>query len=127
MGTDFYSYNRVTLIGQAFIVSELDTKKTQYIRLGTKEIFLFGKRKSPSPTKFYHMIRTMGSLATYCSKYIVPGDIILVEGRLRNYPSAKDQTIWKSVVWADRVIMLCPLESLKDDLKEKFKSAINKK
>jgi len=127
MGVDFYSYNRVVLAGQVFRVSEVDTEKSQTIRLQTREVFLYSAKKNKAPTSYYHLIKTTGSLAEFCAKYIVPGDIILVEGRIKSFPSKKDQTIWSSVIWADKVITLSRLESLKDDLIEKFKSAIDKK
>jgi hypothetical protein len=128
MGTDFYSLNKVILAGQVFLVTKIDKKKkTQYIRLGTKEVFLYGKKKSPKPTSYYHLIRTTGSLSEYCAKYISVGDFLIIEGRLRNFASSRDKTIWKSVVLADKIVTITKLEWLKDDLKEKFKSAIDKK
>jgi single-stranded DNA-binding protein len=130
VGADIFSLNKVILVGQAFRVGEVDTKKSQIIRLATSELFIYGKNRNPKPTTYYHLVKTTRSLAEYCAKYIVPGDLILVEGRLRNFPSRdtlNDTVVWKSIVWADKVVLLSRLESLKDDLKEKFKSAIDKK
>ena len=127
MGVDFYSYNRVVLAGQVFRVGEVDTKKSQTIRLQTREVFLYGAKKNKAPRSYYHLIKTTGSLAEFCAKYIVPGDIILVEGKIKSFPAKKNQKIWSAIIWAEKVITLSRLESLKDDLKEKFKSAIDKK
>jgi single-stranded DNA-binding protein len=107
-------------------VSEVDTKKSQIIRMATKEVFIYGKKKSPKPSLYYHLIKCSGSLGSFCAKYIKPGDLILVEGRLRNFPSAKDKTVWKSIVWADKVITLTKKEWLKDERKEKTNKAIDK-
>jgi single-stranded DNA-binding protein len=124
MGTDFYSLNKVILAGQVFQVTNLDKKKkTQCIRLRTKEVFLYGPKKNKDPTSYYHLVKTTGSLAEFCAKYIVPGDVILVEGRLRSFPSTQDKTVWKSIIWADKVITITKKEWLKDDRKEKTNKA----
>lgn len=128
MGTDFFSLNKVILVGQVFRVSEISKdkeKKAQYIRMATKEVFIFGKKKRPAPTAYYHLIRTTGSIAEFCSKYIMPGDLILVEGRLRNFPSTNDKTVWKSIVWADKVITLTKKEWLSEERKQKAELAID--
>jgi len=129
MGTDFYSLNKVILVGQVFRVTELSKdKETKYqtIRLQTKEVFLYGAKKNKAPRSYFHLVRTSGSLASFCARYIVPGDIILVEGRLRNFPSTQDKTVWKSIVWADKVITITKKEWLKDERKEKTNKAIDK-
>jgi len=129
MGTDFYSWNRVVLVGQVFRMTELSkdrAKKTLYIRLGTKEVFLYGRKKTPGPTKYYHFIRVSGSLAVFCTQYIAPGDLILIEGRLRNFPvKVKDQQVWKSIVWADKIITLTKKEWLSEERKQKADLAID--
>jgi len=126
MGTDFYSLNKVILAGQVFRVSKISKtgkKKTQYIRMRTREVFLYGAKKTKAPRSYFHLVRTSGSLAEFCAKYIMPGDFCLVEGRLRNFPSSK---VWKSIIWADKVITITKKEWLSDDLKAKADLALDK-
>lgn len=128
MGTDFYSLNKVILAGEVFRVTELSKdkeKKTQYIRMRTREVFLYGAKKTKAPRSYYHLVRLSGSLASFCARYIVPGDIILVEGRLRNFPSTQDKTVWKSIIWADKVITLTKKEWLSEERKQKANLAID--
>jgi single-stranded DNA-binding protein len=92
----------------------------------TKEVFLYGEGKGKKPQNYYHLVAAKGSLASFCEKYISQGDLVLIEGRIRNFPATQDKTVWKSIVWADKVITLTKKEWLKDERKEKTNKAIDK-
>ena len=93
----------------------------------TKEVFLYGAKKNKPPSLFYHLVAVSGGLASFCEKYITAGDTVIIEGRLRNFPSTQDKTIWRSVIWADKIITITKKEWLKDERKEKTNKAIDKK
>lgn len=127
MGTDFLSYNRIVLAGQVVRVGDIlknTLPKALTVRLMTKEVYLYGEKKNQKPKNYYHFIRVFGSMAEYCAKHVSAGDLILVEGMLRNYPTHKDLTIWRTSIWPDKIIMLTKKEWLKEERRKKIDEAL---
>jgi len=111
MGTDYYSLNKVVLVGRTYNFSSLLTRnKVSFFNfvVTTREIFLYGSKKGTKPTNFFHNIQTWGKLAEFCKKYLKDGDLVIVEGKQRNFPVIKKdkEKVWKTVIQAEQIILL---------------------
>jgi single-stranded DNA-binding protein len=111
MSVDFYSLNRVFLVGRVMRKSQLvqiNGRDMIHFTVGTRELFIAGPRNSAAPrkppTRYYHSISAWGRTAFFVDKYVGLTDTVFVDGRLRTY-CGKDG-IWKTIVQTDQVTIM---------------------
>lgn len=104
---DYYSLNRVILIGYVGMDPEVrmskpsaaakTPRKMAKFQLATKQIFAKGQK----PRTTWHNCYGWGYRADFVEKYVKAGSLLMIEGKLDNYVIRDDQGIHRKYIFVN--------------------------
>lgn len=104
---DYYSLNRVILIGYVGMDPEVrmskpsgaakTPRKMAKFQIATKQIFYKGEK----PRTTWHNCYAWGTRADFVEKYVKAGALLMIEGKLDNYVIRDDQAIHRKYIFVN--------------------------